>query len=174
MVRYIALLRGINVAGKTVKMAELRALFESMRFKNVKTYIQSGNVVFEAADEIDTLEDRLASELQQTFGFPIPVVIRTLPEWKEVIRKNPFADGEPYVSFLSEKPSEETIEKVKSYNGKSDDEIQILGREVYLLCKGSYHKTLYSNAFLEKKLGVSATTRNWKTVNKLHDLAQGD
>lgn len=171
MPTFIALLRGINIVGKTVKMANLRSIMTSMGFENVRTYIQSGNVVFEAEEEnTDVLAGRIDRELQKHFDFPIPVVVRTRNEWEEVIRKNPFLDSEPHVSFLSEEPDEEAVEKVKAYREKSEDEILIDGREVYLLCKGSYHKTIFSNTFLEKKLGVSSTTRNWRTVNKLANL----
>ncbi|HEX7064536.1 MAG TPA: DUF1697 domain-containing protein [Bacillales bacterium] len=171
MITYIVLLRGINVAGKTVKMDRLRGIFSSMGFQNVRTYIQSGNVVFETEEQNTALlAERIVEELKKNFDFPIPVAVRTLNEWEEAIRNNPFPDNEPHVSFLSEKPSKEALEKVESYQDRSDDEIKVLGREVYLLCRGSYHKTLYSNAFLERNLQVSSTTRNWKTVNKLLDL----
>ncbi|HET7579232.1 MAG TPA: DUF1697 domain-containing protein [Bacillales bacterium] len=171
MATFIALLRGINIVGKTVKMERLRNIMTSMGLENVRTYIQSGNVVFEAEKEnTDVLADRIDQELQKHFDFPIPVVVRTRNEWEEVIRKNPFPDNEPHVSFLSEKPEEEAVAKVNAYRDKSEDEIVIDGREVYLLCKGSYHKTIFSNNFLEKKLGVSSTTRNWRTVNKLASL----
>ncbi|HEU5140781.1 MAG TPA: DUF1697 domain-containing protein [Bacillales bacterium] len=173
MITYIVLLRGINIPGKIVKMDRLRSIFAAMGFQNVRTYIQSGNVLFEAEEQsTDLLAEQIVEELQKNFDFPIPVAIRTLNEWEEVIRQNPFPDKEPQVSFLSGKPSDDALDKVKSYQDRSDDEIQILGREVYLVCKGSYHKTLYSNAFLERNLQVSSTTRNWKTVNKLLDLSQ--
>jgi uncharacterized protein (DUF1697 family) len=171
--KYIALLRGINVGGKVVKMADLRSVMEAMGFENVQTYIQSGNVVFAAEEQdINELTLKLASRLQDEFGFEIPVLIRTLENLEEGVRNNPFSADEPYVSFLAKEPDQEGIEKLKSYEDKTEDELKIVGREVYIHCVGGYGRTLYSNAFLEKKLGVPATTRNWKTVNKLIDMAR--
>jgi uncharacterized protein (DUF1697 family) len=112
----------------------------------VRTYIQSGNVTFESADEPANL---LCSKIEN-----------------ELLEKE-----KVYISFLSKEPTAEAINKLISVENEIDD-FQILNREVYILCRKNYGKSLYSNTFLEKKLGVSATTRNWDTLNKLVNLGR--
>ena len=178
---YIAMLRGINVSGqKIIKMEDLKKAFEAMHFTKVATYIQSGNVVFSSAKtETGGLQAHIRNSLLKTFGFEIPVVIRTADEMDKVTKRNPFKrvnadNGEYlYVSFLSEKPSktaEDELKKVKS----DADELRPSGKEVYILCRKSYAKTVFSNALIEKKLGVSSTTRNWNSVQKLLSMAKED
>ncbi|HET7657344.1 MAG TPA: DUF1697 domain-containing protein [Bacillales bacterium] len=170
---YIALLRGINVGGKVVKMEALRNVFNEMGFENVTTYIQSGNVLFSAVEEqADGLAAHISEKLQEAFGFPIPVIIRTVEEWSEVIQANPFAGQEPYVTFLDAKPEQNAIFALEIFAEDFEEEVRVIGREVYLICPKGYGKTKLSNALFEKKLGVSGTTRNWKTVNKLLSLCQ--
>ncbi|RAV22849.1 DUF1697 domain-containing protein [Paenibacillus contaminans] len=171
---YIALLRGINVSGqKLIKMAHLKEVFETMPFGRVRTYIQSGNVLFESDDRnTDELCVRIERKLKEVYGFDVSVVIRSVGDLDAIIARNPFLvdmlkDGEKlYVSFLSKEPAAEAMEKLMSYRSEADD-FQIIGREVYLLSRQGYGKSLISNNFVEKKLGVIATTRNWETVNKL-------
>lgn len=169
MTRFIALLRGINVGGKVVKMEALRGVFGEMGFDIVKTYIQSGNVMF-AAEEASA--SRISEKLEEAFGFPIPVVLRTLDEWKGTIDRNPFAGKDPYITFLSDEPDLDAVASLESFADGFDDDVKVVGREAYLLCPGGYGRTKFSNAFVEKRLAVSGTTRNWKTVNKLLALSQ--
>ncbi len=180
MTAYLALLRGINVSGqKMIKMDHLKSIFEAMQFQHVRTYIQSGNVVFQSADrEPEALGARIEQRLKADLGYEIPVVVRTIRELEAVIAGNPFRTRLPgqaknlYVSFLSREPEAGAIEKLPFSNGA--DELQIVNREVYLLCPDGYGKTPFSNSFLESKLGVSATTRNWNTLNKLVELSKID
>ncbi|MEF3302906.1 DUF1697 domain-containing protein [Paenibacillus sp. GYB003] len=175
---YVALLRGINVNGqKLIKMDRLKAIFESMRVERVRTYIQSGNVVFAGAPEsTERWRSAIESKLKEELGYDVDVVVRTKEELNETIGGNPFggAEGETegsiYVSFLSAEPTEDAANVLASC--QSDvDEYRLKGREVYVRCRGQYGKSLFSNNFLEKKLGVVATTRNWQTVNKLAAMA---
>lgn len=178
---YIALLRGINVSGqKIIKMEALKKAFESLDYKRVTTYIQSGNVVFgSAAANTSLLRTQIQNTLLKTFGFEVPVSVRTLKEIEEIIKRNPFKkvkthEGEKlYISFLSGKPTKAAEEDLADV--KNDvDEIRLLGYEVYILCRKGYGNTLFSNTFIEKKLAVSATTRNWDTVQKLLTLGKAD
>lgn len=178
MTTYIALLRGINVSGqKLIKMDSLKAMFEAMSFRHVRTYIQSGNVIFES-DERDhkRLVKLIEEEIARVFGFDVAVILRTKEELEDVIGHNPFApeqlaDGEKiYVSLLSQEPASEAVGQLQAYSNDID-EYRILGREVYILCRKSYGKSQFSNNFLEKKLRVSATTRNWESVNKIAEIA---
>jgi uncharacterized protein (DUF1697 family) len=178
MKTYVALLRGINVSGKKmVKMEHLRGIFDTLHFQNVKTYIQSGNVIFETKEENSGLIcDKIEKELEKVLGFNVPVIIRTVKELEDSVKNYPFdgtesSEKDGYITFLSSIPEEQAIDKIAAY--KSDtDELRILNREAYLLCPNKgYGKTIYSNTFLEKKLGVSATTRNWKTINTIINMA---
>ncbi|WP_236343340.1 DUF1697 domain-containing protein [Paenibacillus plantiphilus] len=176
---YIALLRGINVSGqKIIKMDRLRNLFESLNYQSVVTYIQSGNVVFQTAEgDTALIRQTIEHGIKETFEFDVTVVVRTNDELEESIRNNPYdrielnADDRIYLSYLAERPSEEAIDRLLAFKNDSDD-YEVIGREVYILCRTGYGKSLFSNNFLEKKLGVAATTRNWQSVNKIADLCR--
>ena len=175
MAAYISLLRGINVSGqKKIKMDELKKLYDSLGFKKVQTYIQSGNVVFECPDaSIPKIAERIGKKIKESFGFDVAVLIRTKEEFKKIIRNNPFSKKENnslYVIFLSDTASDLPMAELNNAKSKSE-EFFISGREIYLSCPGGYGKTKLSNNFFERKLKLSATTRNWKTVNKLMEIA---
>jgi uncharacterized protein (DUF1697 family) len=176
---YVALLRGINVSGqKIIKMEDLKIAFESLHYECVTTYIQSGNVVFgSAAANTTLLRMQIEKKLLKIFGFEVPVIVKTLKEIEETIKRNPFKkikaqEGEKlHVSFLSGKPAKAAAENLAAV--KNDvDEIHLSGSEVYILCRKGYGKTIFSNTLLEKKLAVSSTTRNWATVEKLLSLGK--
>ena len=170
---YIALLRGINVGGhKVIKMADLKAMFESLGFANVRTFIQSGNVLFETKDNGKQLRPRIQKELKATFGFDVTVVIRTAAEMKKIIESSPFsadslAEGETlHVALLAGTPTPDAVESLLDTRSDVDD-FHLVGNEVYILLRQSSRQSLFSNSFLERKLGVAATTRNWQTMTKL-------
>jgi len=175
MVIYVSMLRGINVGGqRKVPMKELRACYESLGLSNVSTYIQSGNVMF-ASDEhsAPSLVGAIEAEVKERFGFTVVAVLRTEREMMKIIERNPFAKGDrdkSYVTFLSAKPSRIPIEEIDAVKAPSE-EYSISGGEVYLLLPNGYGRTKLSNSFMESKLGVSATTRNWNTVMALRNLA---
>jgi len=180
--RYISMLRGINVSGqKKIKMTDLKALYEALDFAHVITYIQSGNVVFTAADNID-LTALIEAAIQKQYGFDVPVLLRTTQDFDEVIKSCPFthldleATGierngtKVLVTFLSNAPSDEDVRNVQKYLSPSEAMV-VKDKAVYLHCPDGYGKTKASNVLLEKKLKVLATTRNWKTVRQLFALA---
>lgn len=164
------MLRGINVEGRAkVGMADLRAVFESLGFDDVGTYIQSGNVVFGSAKAVKpaAIEERIAAEL----GVEPSVLVRTAEEMAAVVQGNPFVGADVatlHVTFLAETPKA-TVEVPAG----QPDELAVVGREVFLRCPNGYGRTKVNNTFLEKKLGVAATTRNWRTVTTLADMATG-
>ncbi|NEW06638.1 DUF1697 domain-containing protein [Paenibacillus sp. SYP-B3998] len=180
MPAYAALLRGINVNGqKMIKMDHLRALFESLNFQNVSTYIQSGNVVFKSEEEdAEVLKGVIEKELTRILSFEVPVLLRTKDALEQVVQRNPYKEvidlesKQLYVTFLTRTPTVDAVIKTASIQSEMD-EFRIVDREVYVLCRGSYGKTKFSNAFFEKKLGVTTTTRNWDTINKLIQLTEG-
>ncbi|MGD9899957.1 MAG: DUF1697 domain-containing protein [Calditrichaceae bacterium] len=178
--RYISLLRGINVSGhKKIKMADLRAKYESLGLKNVITYIQSGNIIFDAESPDRTgLKKEIEKAIEQRYKFHVPIEIRTVGEIENIIRNCPFGLVDPVVegtilsvTFLSSEPSEKRVSEIQNFADASE-KLVVNGNEVYLYSPNGYGKTKLSNAFLEKKLGVAATTRNWKTVHKLYELSQ--
>ncbi|MGA9406489.1 MAG: DUF1697 domain-containing protein [Bacteroidota bacterium] len=177
---YIALLRGINVSGKKIiKMEALKKAFESLHYEHVTTYIQSGNVVFGSAASTVLVRTQIENKLLKSFGFEVPVIVKTLKEIEETVKRNPFKKvrmekGEKlYVSFLAGPPAK--VAAVDLMAVKNDvDEIRLSGSEVYILCRKGYGNTLFSNTFIEKKLDVSATTRNWDTVQKLLSIGKAD
>ncbi|MFD3449974.1 DUF1697 domain-containing protein [Microbacteriaceae bacterium 4G12] len=174
---YIALLRGINVSKHNrIKMAELKHTLEMMGLSRVQTYIQSGNVLFESAEDIDSLRLQIEGEIKTTFGFSITVVLRTAEEFKEIITNCPYtsvplAEGESiHVSILTEEPQKKVIELL-SESERDNDEYYIHGREIYFLFRQSILDSKLAQNF--QKLGNSATTRNWNTIMKLAALLKG-
>jgi uncharacterized protein (DUF1697 family) len=176
MTIYIALLRGINVGGHNkIKMADLKSLLEAMGLQKVKTYIQSGNVLFESQEEAKQLSRRIEDEINKKFGLTVPVVLRTAEEYERIIRNCPFAtddlkEGESVqIAFLAKEPSQEGINQLNSF--KTDpDEFSINGKDVYLFFRQSIRDSKLAAQL--PKLGVPATVRNWNTVIKLDTMAK--
>jgi len=176
MVTGIALFRGINVSGhKMIKMNVLKALFESLGLQNVRTYLQSGNVVFDCEEKsIEFLGKRIEEKVLHSLNLTVPVILRSGRQVEKILLNNPFLKGRNedaghlYVTFLSEEPSPANIEKLKEAKSDTSDEYILSGREIYLFCPGGYGNTKLSNNFFESKLKIMATTRNWRTVNRLH------
>ncbi|TBL73346.1 DUF1697 domain-containing protein [Paenibacillus thalictri] len=181
MATYIALLRGINVGGNNkIKMAELRHTLTALGLSRVQTYIQSGNVLFDAEEPEETLQSRIEQAIKADFGIELKVVLRKAEELRQVAANCPFSAAEVqeaaascrgeclHVAFLTGIPAQEGIDKVDSYKSASDD-YRIIGREVYLLFRSSILDSKLANNL--HKLGVSATVRNWKTLSKLVSMA---
>lgn len=179
MSKKIAILRGINVGGKRkILMADLKLLFQNLGFSNIITYIQSGNVIFNDAKDVNDLE--LAQQIERAitakYQFDVPVIIRSSKEIVKAVKKNPFyqKDAEDisqlHLTFLNDLPTKENLTKIESYNYEPD-KFAINGKEVFIFCAGKYHQSKLTNNFFEKKLNLSATTRNWKTVLKLIELS---
>jgi uncharacterized protein (DUF1697 family) len=182
MIKYVALLRGINVGGKKlIRMAELSRIFSSLGLQNVKTYIQSGNVLFESSntDRI-ALTKQIENGLLGAVGFDVPVLLRTIAELEAIVKLNPFskvksaADVVLYVTFLAEAPK--TKPKIPLLSPKKDCEIIHLNpREAFTVAfampNGRYGESM---TLIEKEFGKSVTTRNWNTVVKILAIAGGE
>lgn len=174
----IALLRSVNVVGKnTIRMPELARAFEKGGFENVRTYIQSGNVIFDTAEEsCDILAGRIKELVTEQFGLTLQLLVITPQELSEIVSHNPFTErtgidtARLHVTFLDREADSEKAEKLLSYN-YPPDEIIIGSRIVYVHCPDGYGRTKYTNTFVEKKLGVNATSRNWNTCQKLLELS---
>ncbi len=174
MQTYIAILRGINVSGsKPIKMDALRAMCETLKFKNPQTYIQSGNIVFQFKEtKPEVLEQLITKKIKEVFTFDVPVIVKEANELKTVAKNNPFVNKRKeditklHVTFLSHAPEQANTDKIMEQN-YGEDEFILSGKNIYLFCPVSYGNSKLSNNFFENKLKVRATTRNWKTINEL-------
>lgn len=178
MQTYIAILRGINVSGqKIIKMAELRDHLSSLGFNNLTTYIQSGNIVFQSKpEENSTLEDKIHQRIQEVYGFDVPVIVRSFKEWKSIVDKFPFSIDECDITrlgftFLKNKPTYIPIEEINKFKA-NNDELVFEDKEIYLHIPDGFGKSKLTVNVIERKLKVSATTRNWKTTIKLLAIAE--
>lgn len=174
---YVALLRGINIGGRSkVSMSDLRQLFGDLGHANAKTYIQSGNVVFDASGRSPAkTASEIAARIEKDLGVSCAVVVRAGDELATVLNGNPYLTdrvdaSKLYVTFLEDAPDREAAARLVAPTGENT-EFTLAGREVYLHCPNGYGRTKLNNTYIEKRLGVVATTRNWNTVTKLHQLA---
>lgn len=175
---HVSMLRGINVSGqKKIKMADLRALYESLGFENVRSYLQSGNVVFEDKNaDASVLAAKIKSKIHDEYGYEVSIVMRDLAALQRVIASNPYLtdrEEDPkmlYVTFLGEPPTKELADALERPD-KCSDEFVLDGQEIFVFTPGGYGSTKLSNNFFERKLKISATTRNWKSVNALVEMA---
>lgn len=171
---YIAFLRGINVGGqKKILMSDLRHLFEALGYSRVRTYIQSGNVIFSANSDIShatCIRDRI----KEKYGWDVTVLIKTPVEIKGILAKCPFSEEkkvDSYFTLLTEAPEKALIADLAKIKVK-DEEFLITKDCVYFYSSVGYGRTRFNNNFYEKKLKVKATARNYRTLSKLVELAQ--
>lgn len=176
MATYIALLRGINVSGqKVIPMADLKAMFVKLGFKDAKTFIQSGNVVFTSGvADSQALIRKIEDGIEKTFGFDVTVVLKSLPELVKIVKAQPFKpreDERVYITYLAEAPAKDGVKALEAARNETDD--FVVGKTaVYILVRTGYGKTQFSNNFVEKKLKVRATSRNMESSLKLIALAE--
>ncbi|MFK7798688.1 MAG: DUF1697 domain-containing protein [Aureispira sp.] len=169
---YITLLRGINVGGKNkLPMVDLRALCEQLGWQQVQSYIQSGNVKFELQEAANAALD-LSVAIKEKYNYKVPVLVRPQTYFQEAL-KNPFLEGDGaidpkmlHVTFLEQAPLATQVNALQHKDHKGD-QWKIIDDRVYLYCVNGYGRTKLTNQYLEKQLGQVATTRNWRTVNKL-------
>lgn len=171
--KYVALLRGINVTGKNmIKMETLRATFESLGFEDVKSYINSGNLIFNTAKTNDAkLAKKTHDAIQKDFGFDISVMVRPMAEIEEIVAWDPFkgqfeSHKDVHVFFLNETLTAEQ-EALLLEQGNENELFAISGRHIVCLLKIHITDSAVGKGFIDKKLKVAATGRNWRTVNKL-------
>jgi uncharacterized protein (DUF1697 family) len=168
----VALLRGINLGShKKVAMADLRDLAETIGLTKPKTYVQSGNLVFETGLAERATVSALEKGLEDRFGFEVPVICRSGAEIEGIAREHPFSglgldDRFLHVAFLDRSPDGDAAELI-DVAAYSPDRLVGEGREVYLAYPGGLGRSKLNHGLLEKRLGVAATIRNWRTVTKL-------
>lgn len=172
------MLRGINVGGqKPVRMEQLRESCAALGFRSIETYVQSGNIVFlDAERSPSNLSKSISEAILGDFGFRVPVLVKTAKEIGEVIMRNPFLKetgidpSKLHVTFLSEAASIDVLKNLERFPSKPD-RFYVGRQEIYLYCPGGYGNTKLSNTAFEKALSIGATTRNWKTVGSLFEMA---
>jgi len=176
----ISMLRGVNVGGHNkIKMDALRALYESLKLRDAQTYVQSGNVIFKTDErDIARLAKRIEDGIARKFGFRPDVILRTAAEMRDVVARNPFAKrrgiepGKLLVSFLASDPGEEGRERVRQM--KCDpEELRVEGREIYIYFPNGAGRSKLPWAGLGKMLKTQGTGRNWNSVTKMLEMAEG-
>lgn len=168
------MLRGINVSGKNIlKMSDLKQMCQSLGYKNVSTYIQSGNIIFQTDEcSLNILETTISKEILKIFFMNVPVIVIEKSMLKPILEQNPFLkkrnkDAEKlYICFLSNLPDNQLLKKIEPTSYLPDEYI-IAEKMIYIFCQNGYGNTKLNNNFFENKLKLNATTRNLKTLTEL-------
>jgi uncharacterized protein (DUF1697 family) len=175
---YVALLRAVNVGGNNkLPMKDLVEMFVDAGCTNVRTYIQSGNVLFSAAPRLAAqLPATISAEIAKRFGYKTPVILRTPEQLREVIRRNPFlkagaAEETLHIMFLAGTPKPSDIDRLDPARS-APDEFIVLGQEIYLRLPNGMGRTKLLNSYFDSKLATTSTARNWRTVLKLLELSE--
>jgi uncharacterized protein (DUF1697 family) len=174
---HVALLRGINVGGKhKLPMKDLVALLEDAGCSRVRTYIQSGNVVFETPESsVADLAADIERRIGKRFGYEVPIVLRSAEALRAVASGNPFlAQGAEethlHVGFLADPPTPEAVASLDPSRSEIDS-FRVVGADVYLHTPGGMGRTKLTTDWFERRLGTRMTVRNWRTVGKLVEMA---
>jgi len=176
---HVALLRGINVGGRNkLPMSSLAEIFNDVGCSRVQSYIQSGNVVFEATPALASrVPAVIAQAVLERFEFEVPVIVRTAEELKGIVQANPFlqagADERTlHVAYLADLPDVARV-RALDRDRSPPDEFEVRGREVFLRCPNGLARTKLTNAYFDSRLGTTSTVRNWRTTLRLLALAVG-
>jgi uncharacterized protein (DUF1697 family) len=174
MTVFAALLRAINVAGSgTLKMADLKALCEGIGFRDVRTLLQSGNVVFTATETDKAVAKKLADAIEKNHGFRPAIAVRTAAEIAAAVKGNPFqaeTKADPryvVVGFLADPPTAGAAARIAAVEGAAGERLKLSGHVLYVHYPEGQGRSKVTNAVLERALGVPVTVRNWNTVTKL-------
>jgi len=159
-------------------MDALKTLCANLNFKDAQTYIQSGNIIYNYENsKYEVLNSLISNSIEKTFGFKVPVITLSATDLQRIIENNPYSGHETkdpsffHVTFLSDKPDPEKIKLLEQVNLKNDA-FKIIESTIYIYCPDGYGQTNLTNNYIESKLNLTATTRNWKTVNELWNIAR--
>ena len=176
MPSYVALLRAVNVGGRNrVAMPRLRAVLESEGYEDVSTYVQSGNVCFRSPSRsVASVRGEVERVVEDEFGLDVVVIVRTRADLDTLVQRNPFRrarvpEQQLHVAFLADRPTRAAVARLDP-DRSPPDEFAVVDRHVYLRCPNGIGRTKLTNDYLERRLGTSATVRNWRTVTELRRL----
>jgi uncharacterized protein (DUF1697 family) len=175
---HVALLRGVNLGGKNLlPMRELAQMFVGAGCSDVRTYIQSGNVIFRAAPGLlEGFPDRMTKQIAERFGCRTPVILRTAKQFADAVRDNPFAKAAAdekalHVYFLASLPNAQDVARLDPERSRPDA-FSVHNREIYLHLPNGMARTKLTNSYFDSKLATTSTARNWRTVLKLFELME--
>lgn len=173
--RYVALLRAVNVGGCKLPMAELREVCAGLGWEKVQTYIQSGNVVFEASGKPESLESALEKAVAARFGFEPPVIVRNAKQWADYAKGSPFPEAERdepnrLMLGLSKAPPESEAPKLLEAKATAGERVKLEGDALWIHYPGGAGTTKLTPALFDKAAGSPVTQRNWRTVLKLQEM----
>ena len=176
MARSIALLRAVNVGGRKLPMAELRALCGELGWEEVETYIQSGNIVFAARGASEALEARLEDAIEARFGLDVPVIVRTARQWAAVAAANPFpgaARDEPnrLQLLLSKRPPHADAAEKLMERAQAGERVKAAGGALWFHFPEGVGRSKLTPALIDKACGSPSTGRNWRTIVQLGAMA---
>jgi uncharacterized protein (DUF1697 family) len=175
--KHLAMLRGINVSGHNmIKMDALKSMLENCGFQNIETYIQSGNVFLESENEnANSVGFTIKQEIVKQFGYDVPVIVLSKADLEKCLTNNPFFKEKNvdtkklYVAFISKELNASALNDLKTSQFKPDEAF-IDGNRIYMKLETGAGNTKLTQKYIEKKLNVTATSRNWNTVNKLIEM----
>ncbi len=178
MTRYVALLRAINVGGKNrLPMNRLRELLTGLDYQNVRTYIQSGNILFETQESDEAaISGSIQVSIEEQFEIATPVILRRSDEFAKIVASSPFdalatAPDKLQVMFLSAIPDANRVANLEPDRSPGDSFV-VQDREIYMHLPRGAARTKLTLDYFEPALGVTATARNWKTVNRLAEMIE--
>jgi uncharacterized protein (DUF1697 family) len=174
MPKYVAFLRAINVGGHTVKMDQLRSLFEPLGFANVETFIASGNVIFDSkTTNAKSLERKIEKHLEKSLGYPVTTFVRSVAELDAIAHHQPFSKAELtangntlFICFVTDRPTDDVVKKLLLLSS-AVDAFHVNEREVYWLYRRNNGESKFYGPLLEKVLGMQTTVRNANTIRRI-------
>jgi uncharacterized protein (DUF1697 family) len=174
---FIALLRGINVGGnRSLPMERLRALCTELGWSDVRTYIQSGNVLFRSKSAAARIERTLEDAIEHAFGFPVPVILRSAAQWESYTEGHPFPEESEaklvMLALAQKKPHAGAAEALQARAAEGERIVRV-GDALWIHFAAGVAKSKLSPGLLDRVVGSPVTTRNWRTVVKLGELARG-
>jgi uncharacterized protein (DUF1697 family) len=177
MARLIALLRAVNVGGRKLPMAELRALCGELGWEDVETYIQSGNLVFRATGKPEALEAKLEKAIRERFGLDVPVIVRTAAQWAAYVAANPFAkaaEDEPnrLQLLVSKRPPDSGAAEKLMERARAGEVVEAAGEALWFHFPDGVGTSKLTPTLIDRAAGSPSTSRNWRTVLKLQELGQ--
>lgn len=176
MITHLVLLRGINVSGHNmIKMDALKTMLENIGFQNIRTYLQSGNVFVDSEEDASKVGFMIRQEIFKVFGHEVPIIVITKEDLESCFKNNPFFKEKDvdtkklYVAFVSSVLKKESINDLKISQFKPD-EASIDGNKVFIKYTNPAGRTKFDQKYIEKKLNVISTIRNWNTVTNLLNM----